>query len=67
MKGMMRIQKMEKMPWIADGIRHAQVEFMLDVPKVIPAAINPPEWYVCDQRERTICTWRYTCPRSKSH
>jgi len=32
----------EKIPWKRDGARHAQVEFQVPVPSVIPAAINAP-------------------------
>jgi len=39
---MMTRQITEKTPWIKDGQRHAQVEFQVEVPRVIPAASKPP-------------------------
>lgn len=44
MNGRRRIVMMEKVPWIRDGIRHAQVELREKVPNVIPAAISPPKY-----------------------
>jgi len=47
MNGKMRIQMTEKIAWKSEGNLHAQVEFgQLDVPSVIPAAINAPILHV---------------------
>jgi len=42
MKGKTAMQRTEMMPWKSDGSLHAQVEFHVPVPSVIPAAISAP-------------------------
>ena len=36
------MHRTEKMPWIRDGARQAQVDDHSDVPRVMPAAIRAP-------------------------
>jgi len=42
MNGKMMMQSSEKIPWNSEGARHAQVEFHVPVPRVIPAARSAP-------------------------
>jgi hypothetical protein len=45
MNGKMMMQSIEKIPWNNEGARHAQVEFHVPVPRVIPAARSAPTLY----------------------